>query len=79
MWRLYFMVFAGDERSEEAKHAHESPWSMTGPLIVLAIVTTLVGWLGLPHLSWFETHESVGHVVHTLADLARAERHPDLA
>ena len=25
MWRLYFLVFSGEERSEEAKHAHESP------------------------------------------------------
>ncbi|HEX2689463.1 MAG TPA: NADH-quinone oxidoreductase subunit L, partial [Kofleriaceae bacterium] len=31
MWRLYFMVFSGEERSEEAKHAHESPLSMTVP------------------------------------------------
>ena len=29
MWRLYFLVFAGDERSDAARHAHESPRSMT--------------------------------------------------
>jgi NADH-quinone oxidoreductase subunit L len=51
MWRLYFMVFSGDERSEEAKHAHESPPSMTGPLVVLATLATLAGFIGLPHLS----------------------------
>ena len=25
MWRLYFLVFAGEERTDAAKHAHESP------------------------------------------------------
>jgi NADH-quinone oxidoreductase subunit L len=50
MWRLYFLVFGGDERSEEAKHAHESPLSMTGPLMVLAFFATFIGFIGLPHL-----------------------------
>jgi NADH-quinone oxidoreductase subunit L len=50
MWRLYFMVFAGKERSEEAKHAHESPISMVGVLAILAFFATVVGFLGLPHV-----------------------------
>ena len=33
MWRLYFLVFGGEERSEEAKKARESPPSMTMPLV----------------------------------------------
>jgi NADH-quinone oxidoreductase subunit L len=53
MWRLYFLVFAGKERSEEAKHAHESPISMTGVLAILAFFATIVGFLGLPHLTGF--------------------------
>jgi NADH-quinone oxidoreductase subunit L len=51
MWRLYFMVFSGDERSNEAKKSHESPISMTGPLVVLATFATIVGFIGLPHLT----------------------------
>ena len=51
MWRLYFLVFSGDERSQAAKHAHESPASMTVPLIVLALLATGAGFIGLPHLS----------------------------
>jgi NADH-quinone oxidoreductase subunit L len=51
MWRLYFMVFSGNERSEEAKHAHESPPSMTMPLVVLALFASIAGFIGLPHLS----------------------------
>ncbi len=51
MWRLYFLVFSGEERSEEAKKAHESPPSMWAPLVVLALLATLAGFIGLPHLS----------------------------
>jgi NADH-quinone oxidoreductase subunit L len=51
MWRLYFLVFSGEERSEPAKKAHESPMSMWGPLVVLAILASLAGLIGLPHLS----------------------------
>ncbi len=51
MWRLYFMVFSGDERSEVAKHAKESPASMTMPLVVLAACATIAGFFGLPHLT----------------------------
>jgi NADH-quinone oxidoreductase subunit L len=51
MWRLYFLVFSGDERSEAAKHAEESPPSMTMPLVILAILATLAGLIGFPHLS----------------------------
>jgi NADH-quinone oxidoreductase subunit L len=54
MWRLYFLVFAGDSRSEPAKHAHESPRSMTGPLIVLAAFATLAGFIGFPHFEHIE-------------------------
>ena len=51
MWRLYFLVWGGKERSEAAKHAHESPVSMTMPLVVLAILATVAGFLGLPHFT----------------------------
>ncbi len=50
MWRLYFLVFGGEERSEEAKKAHESPPSMTMPLVILAFLATIAGFIGLPHL-----------------------------
>ncbi|HEU0033606.1 MAG TPA: NADH-quinone oxidoreductase subunit L, partial [Kofleriaceae bacterium] len=63
MWRLYFLVFSGDERSEEAKHAHESPRSMTIPLVVLAALATIAGFIGLPHLTGIHLPE----VTHGLA------------
>ncbi|HEY5936040.1 MAG TPA: NADH-quinone oxidoreductase subunit L [Kofleriaceae bacterium] len=51
MWRLYFLVFGGEARSEAAKTAHESPGSMTFPLVVLAFLATVAGVIGMPHIS----------------------------
>ncbi len=38
-WRLMFMTFHGRSRAERDtyKHAHESPWVMLAPLIILAV------------------------------------------
>jgi NADH-quinone oxidoreductase subunit L len=43
--RMWMLAFWGQPRSEEAAHAHESPPTMTLPLIVLAIPSVLLGWL----------------------------------
>ncbi len=52
MFRLIFMTFHGEFRGteEQAHHLHESPFSMTGPLMALAILSTLGGWLGVSPL-----------------------------
>jgi NADH-quinone oxidoreductase subunit L len=52
MWRLMNMTFYGKSRvaPETAKHIHESPRTMTVPLVVLAIGSVAVGWLGTPEL-----------------------------
>jgi NADH-quinone oxidoreductase subunit L len=50
MFRLIFMTFFGESRvaPEKVPHVHESPASMTIPLIVLAFFATVGGWVGLP-------------------------------
>ena len=50
MFRLIFMTFLGDSRVDPEKehHIHESPAVMTIPLIVLAILAIVGGWVGLP-------------------------------
>jgi NADH-quinone oxidoreductase subunit L len=65
MWRLYFLVFAGECRADEETqhHIHESPFAMTFPLVVLAIGTVLVGWLGMPHLWHAHGWQKVFHGV----------------
>jgi NADH-quinone oxidoreductase subunit L len=46
MFRLMRMTFYGAERFDRHHiHPHESPWSMAGPLVVLAAGSVLVGWL----------------------------------
>jgi NADH-quinone oxidoreductase subunit L len=49
-FRMIFLTFFGKPRMDEETehHVHESPWSMLVPLIVLAVASTLGGFLGLP-------------------------------
>jgi NADH-quinone oxidoreductase subunit L len=45
MFRLWYMTFAGTPRDHHRyEHAHESPWVMTGPLVLLAVFAVGVGW-----------------------------------
>ena len=50
MFRLYFLTFHGKFRGthEQEHHLHESPKSMTIPLIVLAILSVVGGLIGIP-------------------------------
>lgn len=48
MFRLYFLVFLGDYRGKADTHAHESPKIMTVPLIILAALSTIGGFVGVP-------------------------------
>jgi NADH-quinone oxidoreductase subunit L len=49
MFRLIFLTFNGKPRYDEKKvHVHESPSSMLGPLVVLAILSVIGGWFALP-------------------------------
>ena len=52
MWRLMFMTFYGRPRMDEktAAHIHESPSTMTVPLMALAAGSVLGGWIGVPKL-----------------------------
>ena len=61
MFRLFFLTFTGEFRGthEQEHHVHESPWTMTLPLIVLAFLSLVGGAiLGWPHhhflATWFE-------------------------
>jgi len=50
MFRLIFMTFHGDSRvdADKAHHIHESPATMTIPLLTLAGLSIVGGWFGLP-------------------------------
>ena len=50
MFRLVFLTFFGESRvpHDVEHHIHESPQSMTVPLIILAILSVVGGWIGWP-------------------------------
>ncbi len=70
MTRMFYLTFMGKPRFDEAKlgghghddhhghHApkgvHESPALMTIPLVILAILSIVGGFIGIPHMSWLE-------------------------
>ncbi len=63
MFRLLFLVFYGTYRGKA--HPHESPLTMTIPLMVLAVLSVLGGLLNLPHL--FGGNEPMKHFLETAA------------
>jgi NADH-quinone oxidoreductase subunit L len=52
MFRLWYMTFLGEPRSPQG-HAHECPWSMRGPLVILAALSVCGGWIGSEHFGSF--------------------------
>ncbi len=52
MFRLYGMTFLGKFRGtqEQEHHLHESPAAITIPLIILAILAVIGGWIGIPEI-----------------------------
>jgi NADH-quinone oxidoreductase subunit L len=78
MFRLYATTFLGQFRGTEAQasHLHESPLSMTIPLIILAVLSAVGGAMGVPEIlgghHWLSHHlssiigtEHVLHLSHT--------------
>jgi NADH-quinone oxidoreductase subunit L len=56
--RQITLTFLGKPRTKEADHAHETPWTMTLPLAILAVFAVAAGWVGTPWKNLF--HEFVG-------------------
>ena len=54
MARQYFLVFDGEARWEEGVDPHESPRIMTGPLVILGVLTVLIGFVNTPFRLSFE-------------------------
>jgi NADH-quinone oxidoreductase subunit L len=46
-FRMFFLVFHGKERMDKKirSQVHETPWVVTGPLILLAIPSAVIGWI----------------------------------
>jgi NADH-quinone oxidoreductase subunit L len=52
MFRLFFLTFSKTFRGteEQKHHLHESPKSMTIPLIILAVLSVIGGLINVPHI-----------------------------
>jgi len=46
--RQITLTFLGEPRTPAAEHAHETPWTMTLPLSILAVFAIGAGWVGIP-------------------------------
>jgi NADH-quinone oxidoreductase subunit L len=71
MTRLMALVFWGKSRVPASVHPHESPPSMTIPLIILAGLSIAGGWIGIP--------EVIGSIIHApnfLEEWLRGVIHP---
>ncbi len=65
MFRLVYLTFFNNFRGDEEtrSHIHESPWTMTVPLVILCVLSVLGGLLGLPTVfnlnHWLSNYLSV--------------------
>jgi len=68
MFRLYYLTFHGEFRGteEQKHHLHESPLNMTLPLVVLAVLSVLGGFINLPH---FIEHGHYAHLANWIKPL----------
>jgi NADH-quinone oxidoreductase subunit L len=46
--RQITLTFLGEARTKEAENAQETPWTMTTPLVILAVFAVGYGWVGIP-------------------------------
>lgn len=73
MFRLIFMTFHGDNRVDPAVHVHESPRSMTVPLMVLAVGSILAGYVGTP-VVFGPVHDMLPSLEHWLSSAVVVEQ-----
>ena len=78
MFRLVFLTFSGEERMDEhtRRHLHESPASMTVPLVILAVLSVMGGWVGLP--AWMGVNRFAAFLEPSLRFTALSEHEPAL-
>jgi NADH-quinone oxidoreductase subunit L len=67
MFRLLFLTFTGRPRytHDEVHHVHESPPAMVIPLILLAVLSLIAGYVGIPAV--LGGHERIAEFLHPTA------------
>lgn len=59
MFRIYFLCFWGEARTEQSSHAHEAPWVMLLPLVILAVLSVFAGFV--PMAQFVYTGKPLAH------------------
>lgn len=64
MFRLYYLIFWWKEHKvPEGHHApHDQPWTMTLPLVILAAISCVAGFVPMGNLVTWNGHEMFDHV-----------------
>ncbi len=77
MFRLYTLTFLGKFRgTHEREHPiHESPWQMTFPLIVLAVLSVIGGFVGIPEVFAANAHSLEHFLAPVFAESTRLVEH----
>lgn len=72
MFRLYYITFSGKFRGthEQEHHLHESPAAITFPLIILAVLSVIGGYVGLPEVF------GAPHLLHEYLSPVLVSEHP---
>lgn len=80
MFRLYSLTFLGQFRGtqEQEHHLHESPWQMTFPLITLAVLSVIGGWIGIPEVFAAHAHSLEHFLAPIFAESAKLAEHHHL-
>ena len=86
MFRLFFLTFFGESRvtAEAKKHLHESPRIMTAPLVILAVLALVGGYIGVPQVigdlaGWENSNKFAGFLAPAVAGVVvdHGESHAD--
>ncbi len=75
MFRLLFLTFWGQERMDEhtKEHIHESPKNVVYPLVALAVLSAIGGYVGLP--AWMGISNKFEHFLEPVLRLPEATGH----
>jgi NADH-quinone oxidoreductase subunit L len=63
IFRAIFLAFTGEPRTDGARAAAESPGIMVGPMVILAFLSVVSGWVGIPEGSGIPIHDYFAELV----------------
>lgn len=76
-FRMFFLVFHGEERMDEhtKEHLHEPSWVVTTPLVILAIPSVIIGGLTIGYMLFGDYFGSAVYIAENHVGLAEVGKH----